>query len=199
MSVGELCSALIGVGTVGAGTWKFAIKPTHTLFKRLLVLATTAEANALRLDEIHTQFKPNGGTTMRDVLDRIDLSTTSAQGRISALIEYHDVAAFEANNKGEFIWVSPKWCEIFESLPADARGNGWIVSVHPEDRERLFREWMDAVAQERAFRSVFRVGSMENGYKRVLACASIMHDSKTRPAGYSGTVVFVSEDDKKVL
>lgn len=156
--------------------------------RRMMVLANESDARFKVLDQIHQEFRPNGGGSLRDVIDRIDHSTTNAHGMNVALINYHDIAAFRANSKGELTWVSTQWCTLHGILPPQALGNGWMVSVHQDDRAAVIEEWESAIEQGRAFSATFRVGSQDNGYLRVLGEAAILHNSKKVVVGYVGTL-----------
>ncbi len=184
----EILGTTAGILTSAGVAWKFVVSPILKFLKELRNTLDMAQGHGVVLGKIAEQFNPNGGNSLRDVIDRIEAHSVSAAGRVAALIEYHDVAAFECDVKGHVRWVSKKWCDLYGMLPEDAFGNGWVVGVHEDDRDRLFSEWGKAVDQKREFTASFRVGNHELGYSRVRANAMLLRTPRGEVVGYSGTV-----------
>jgi diguanylate cyclase (GGDEF)-like protein/PAS domain S-box-containing protein len=63
---------------------------------------------------------------------------------------------FETDAAGAYTFVNTRWCD-FAGIPAEAAlGAGWILALHPDDRDRVVAEWQAAVSDGRDFSLEFR-------------------------------------------
>lgn len=74
----------------------------------------------------------------------------------STLAEISPVGIFRARNDGDCFYVNKRWLEISGVTLEKAHGNGWIENMFPEDKERVSREWEQAVKKRCPFKSEFR-------------------------------------------
>ena len=188
MRAAEVIGMAAGMLTSAGVAWRYIVSPVFKFFKKIKVVIETGHEHSAVLAKIANEFKPNGGNSLRDVINRIEHNMVSASGKVAALIEYHNVAAFEANNKGHCTWVSRRWCEMTGMLPSEAMGNGWIHGVHEEDREKVSAEWEHAVKQQRETSSTFRIGNHHTGYVKVKALSMLLRNSIGEMVGFVGTV-----------
>jgi len=63
---------------------------------------------------------------------------------------------FETDAAGACTYVNERWCEFSGRTADQAIGTIWIGAAHPEDRERLGREWSSAAHRRERFRSELR-------------------------------------------
>ena len=73
-----------------------------------------------------------------------------------ALLELAPVGLFETDADGNCLFVNRRWCELAGMTPEQARGAGWVDALHPEDRDRVRREWYEAASNGREFASEYR-------------------------------------------
>ncbi|OPX31584.1 hypothetical protein B1H10_08630 [candidate division KSB1 bacterium 4484_188] len=52
--------------------------------------------------------------------------------------------------------MNEKWCQITGLSSEEAFGEGWAKTLHPDDRERVFKEWHSAAREEVPFQSEYR-------------------------------------------
>jgi len=180
-------STVVGALTGLFGLWKL-LKPMLKLFKNAGMLVGQAEKHTKLIEQIAAELKPNGGNSIRDVLDRLEKEMASFDSKIKTLIIYNDVALYETDPAGQCLWVSKQWCNLTGLLPADAQGNGWILSVHEDDRERVFEEWKNAIEQQRDFTMNYRVGNETVGFSTVHGRANAIKSAKGKILGFIGTL-----------
>jgi PAS domain S-box-containing protein len=76
---------------------------------------------------------------------------------------------------GQVVWVttptgkiaedSPEWRAITGQTADEYLGSGWLDAVHPEDRERVGREWLDCVDTGKVFDGRYRVRTKSGSYR----------------------------------
>jgi len=133
-------------GAIGilVGTRKFYIhyvKPALQPFSSL-----PYEVNLIK-----EQLENTGGQSLKDVIDRIDNKVSQINQRHKLITSSLGLAMFEADADGKTIYVNKEWCEMTGLLPNESKGNGWINGVDPKDRQRVWKEWNDAISQQRDF------------------------------------------------
>lgn len=127
---------------------------------RLLRTARTVHATwhdqCARLARIDTSLGPNGGKSVVDRLQRIEDGQHSAAAEIAwmrARIDADQRTAadpiLELDATGH-VTVVNRACEaLIDRGAGDVIGRGLIGVVHPEDRDRVVREWLHAVEDHR--------------------------------------------------
>jgi PAS domain S-box-containing protein len=76
---------------------------------------------------------------------------------------------------GQVVWVatpdgaleedSPEWRLITGQSAEEFAGYGWLDSVHPEDRERVERDWRECIRTGRVFDDRYRIRSKGGSYR----------------------------------
>ncbi|HEV3294929.1 MAG TPA: SpoIIE family protein phosphatase, partial [Streptosporangiaceae bacterium] len=66
---------------------------------------------------------------------------------------------------GEIAEDSPEWRWITGQSLEEYLGNGWLDAIHPEDRERVEREWRECVQAGKVFDSRYRVRTKTSAYR----------------------------------
>lgn len=114
------------------------------------------------LDDVATTLKPNGGSSIRDVLDRLDSRTRLLEERQRAGMDLNPAPFFEADAEGHCVFVNRAWSELTGIRLDEALGSGWLNSVHRDDRERVLDEWVAATQEGRTFRLQYLVQNVRN-------------------------------------
>ncbi len=117
---------------------------------------------------------------------------SASEQRFSTLAEISTVGIFRTDTEGHCIYVNPHWCDLAGLLPDQAMGDGWATAIHPDDRERVFREWQAAAQAEQTFRTECRFKRPDGHESWVLSMAAAEKDSKGKTLGFIGTVTDIS-------
>ena len=89
-------------------------------------------------------------------------------------------------------WVNSTFCEFF-GVDRDAIGAGqWQVLVHPDDRDEYTAVFETAVAEQREFHAVARVGCPDGEWRWIESWARPRFDSDGRFGGHIGASVDVT-------
>lgn len=123
-----------------------------------------------------------------EVLCAIQHSMSQNEARIRHILS--SLATFEANEKGEYIWVSRKWSELTGISLMDASGRTWEDAVYTIDRQRVTDEWGRAVVNQESFgpTSLRIVHKRSGEVQWVIAEASPVRNSEGRLVGYVGSI-----------
>jgi PAS domain-containing protein len=172
------------------GVWQFLWKPLNKFVRNASHIGHSLNSALPVLIKIAEEFKPNGGNSLRDVVNRIEINQAVSDQRHRAIYAYLDLPVFEADAKGAYTFVSKDWCNAVNLFPEQAFADGWINSVHPEDRQKVMSEWRNAVTEKREFALDYRLAvppDREAG--RVYARAFPARVTAERPVvGYVGTL-----------
>lgn len=92
------------------------------------------------------EFKPNGGSSIRDSLNRLEIGLAVNRQTSLTLASVVGVAYFQADKDGEYIYVSRDWQRLTGTFSEDALGHGWLQSIHEDDRDKIEHTWAKAIA-----------------------------------------------------
>lgn len=104
-----------------------------------------------KLDSIMLQLVPNGGSSIKDSLDRIEDKQHFFGSFIKTQLNTHSKALFEADAVGNCTWVNRPHSRMTGFRVDEVMGDGWINVIAPECRERFGAKWEAAVAVGREF------------------------------------------------
>ncbi|HEY3519121.1 MAG TPA: GAF domain-containing protein [Gammaproteobacteria bacterium] len=94
---------------------------------------------------------------------------------------------------GSCSFLSRGWQEHTGQAPEDARQFRWLEMVHPEDRERTRRIFLDATALQEAFVLDFRVRRRHGEYRWMLVAGRPRYHESGEFAGLVGSVIDAHE------
>lgn len=79
-----------------------------------------------------------------------------SEERFRLLATHAPVGIYQIDEAGHCLFVNPSWCASAGLSAEQAAGNGWTLSLHPDDRESVLASWRDAVADGREWEMDFR-------------------------------------------
>lgn len=157
--LGYIAGALVALGTIYA----YVLKPPIKFLKQFINLLGKLDESLPVLMDISHQFRPNGGNSLRDVIDRIERDIDASKARTKILLGMSKYGVYEADSSGNCTWVNRRWCEVAGLMPEEAMGNGWLTAIHPDDRVKVFAEWENSVKLGRDFDLVYRFKNLHTG------------------------------------
>ncbi|WP_295748530.1 sensor domain-containing diguanylate cyclase [Undibacterium sp.] len=132
---------------------------------------------------------------LRDISERKRLESLIAQTErhFALLVAATPVGVFETNASGACIFVNHQWSEMTGLSQEEARGNGWVAALHPEDRELVASAWAAAVTEGLPFRQEYRFIDKQGKLTWVLGQSQKLHSSEGKTLGYIGSTTDISE------
>jgi PAS domain S-box-containing protein len=140
------------------------------------------------LDHIVTELRPNGGSSIRDSLNRIELRQVLQEQRQKAILTDMSVGVFETDTEGSFIWVNRKYLRMTGRAPSEVNGSGWVNTIAERDRERVISEWQTAIAEEREFEAEYMIITPDNDRAKVAVRTYKMVGQQSEPLGFMGVM-----------
>jgi PAS domain S-box-containing protein len=88
-----------------------------------------------------------------------------SEERYRALVQGGAQVIWVSSPDGEMLEDSPEWRGITGQSEEEFLGSGWLDSIHPEDRERVERDWRECLRTGRLFDDRFRMRTKGGGYR----------------------------------
>src|ERR1700733_4022889 len=88
-----------------------------------------------------------------------------SEERYRALVQGGAQITWVTSPEGEMLEDSAEWRWITGQTVAEFLGNGWLESIHPEDRERVERDWRESLRTGRIFEERFRMRTRGGSYR----------------------------------
>jgi PAS domain S-box-containing protein len=88
-----------------------------------------------------------------------------SEERYRALVQGGAQVVWVASPDGEMLEDSPDWRSITGQTEEAFLGGGWLESIHPEDRERVQRDWRECLRSGRIFDDRFRMRTKAGAYR----------------------------------
>lgn len=124
---------------------------------------------------------------------RTEKELRESQRQYQVLAEVSPVGVFHTDSEGNCLYVNEQWCKIAGMTAEEAQGEGWACGVHPEDRERVFKEWYEAAREVLPFQSEYRFETRDGATTWVLGQARPERDKSGEISGYVGTITDINE------
>lgn len=146
----EVLAAIAGLIVFGIGSFK-------TLKSIFLSISCANKSVTEFLDlipelkKLTAEFKPNGGKSLKDIMNRMENSLAHTEQKIRLISSYLGMAYFEASSDGDYTFVSKKWMEITGFSFEQAVGSGWLSIVDKDMRREMKEEWLSCIDQKREF------------------------------------------------
>lgn len=129
------------------------------------------------------------------------MPTASTQSRYPDVASAEDrqtlisapVGIFRTDPEGACLFVNERWCQFAGMEASEALGSGWLGAIHPDDRERVSREWQTAITQAREFHLEYRFQRSDGSVVWLSGSAMPYPDAHGEVGGHVGTVMDISE------
>ncbi|HSH01369.1 MAG TPA: response regulator [Anaerolineae bacterium] len=99
---------------------------------------------------------------------------------------------FLTDADGHCLYTNKRYQQISGLTEAQALGDGWSQSIHPDDRQRVFQTWQETAAQQLIYNSQHRFcPANDQVVWTYVRAAPIIHEGTT--TGFVGTVQDITE------
>ena len=190
--------ALAAMGRLLVATARWLRPRIRTVFKSLVEfdsiesrlgdLTKTSEKLERGIESLLSELKPNGGASLRDQMNRIELNLQLNIERLRASKRDSDELVFEADADGKVIWANRTVLRVLNRTPEQILGAGWVNIIPPRLREKVVERWEDSIREEREFEMEVIWTKPDSTEFPVFVHSYRMVDSKGRTLGYYGTV-----------
>ncbi|AKJ27844.1 sensory box histidine kinase/response regulator [Caldimonas brevitalea] len=101
---------------------------------------------------------------------------------------------------GDCSYVNSTWLQYTGHALAEELGQGWMDNnVHPADRERVLRTWLQSTEARRTFRLEYRLRRHDGQYRWIVSHGTPRIEGAGRFAGYVGTCADIHDAKSTAL
>jgi len=109
------------------------------------------------VSEIAKEFKPNGGSSFRDRLDKLQDTMDSIGTMNNVCLDLIQFPLLKADKDGHVFWVNRQFIHEAEVSETEVMGLGWLNLVADDHRETVKSQWLSAVEDARSLNVEFEV------------------------------------------
>jgi len=170
-----------------------ALKPVR--FWVVKLWKKTFGRRGAQLDRIESELKPNGGTSMKDAINRIEDRQMDFEAFQTAHLNTQDVAILRTDITGKLYMINRQYQRMTGYSIDEVRDDGWINAIDPSNRDKVSEDWDHCVESGRELSEDILFKHV-NG-KTFWAHANVYKevDSKGVHRGYLGVIVPVRDDN----
>lgn len=142
----------------------------------------------VKITKIAEEFRPNGGSTLRDAINRIEEKVTANEQKTLAIIKTLPLGTWIADSKGKWTDPNKSLCRITGRTESELKGDNWSNWIHPSQREEVFEEWQRCIENDINFDQEFNLILPDGTNQKVHANAYQLKDAKGDLKGMLGTM-----------
>jgi PAS domain S-box-containing protein len=180
------------------------IRVIITSFRKKLSLKLTCPVPGIQLslDAIRAELHPNGGSSLRDAVNRIDRRTKDMEPSIrrlnishEVLTEVVDVPFFRSDANGNTTYCSNSLCRLAGmSSSKEYMGMNWLTYVHEDDLEHAREGWLSAIKEKRTYIGTFRIiNPYSNKIYKITEKATPVLGDDNEIFGWEGVIIKYEE------
>jgi PAS domain S-box-containing protein len=150
---------------------------------------------AVDLDEELLEIMANIGTQLGRVVEREWAAKQIEKSRdfYLELFENFPLLIWRADKDGECDYFNQTWLAFTGRRLDEELENGWLESVHPDDRERRRETFQTSVAERRPFTLEYRLQRHDGVYRWVRDHGQPFSDAAGSHAGFIGACTDITE------
>ncbi|RYD48105.1 MAG: PAS domain S-box protein, partial [Verrucomicrobiaceae bacterium] len=135
-----------------------------------------------------------GGVSV-EITERAEIERRlrESEERFRILTDNAPVGIFLCSADGQSLFVNRAWSIMAGMSSETALGSGWTAALHPEDRQRVIKDWDHAVDRHMASYCEFRFLHADGTVVWVQGCALQLTGPNGELTGYIGSCVDVTE------
>lgn len=122
-----------------------------------------------------------------------ELDLQASQRRYQTLAEASPVCIFHDNADGNCFYINQRWSEITGLPQSSALGKGRWEIIHPDDRDRVFATWKEAVDYKKKYYCEHRFLGAEGKVIWVISQALAEYNENGSVNSYIGTITDITE------
>lgn len=177
------------------------IQRTIIKAKKFFGIRTSCPVPGIReaLERIQEELKPNHGSSIKDVVNRIEYKISAVATKLNVVVTGLDIVSdtlnicrFAADHKGKINFVNKSMRELIGSTDdfAWAFGDAWTNAVYKDDREAAIEEWQRCVNSKIEYHDTFRVVHIKTGEViEVTSHAKVIRNGAGEIEGWVGVVI----------
>ena len=184
-------SSRIAAITAVCGGLYAAYKSLRAAFGRIMNISQ-------RLQTISDQLVSNGGSSLRDAINRIEHRQIQTEQRERAFLHMHPDMMFELDRHLSLRWSNHAFLDTLDVDSSCVQNFGWHNLIVESERERVLEQFEDA---RQAVRNIITtatlvVGNNPESTINTAITGTVMEDSTQKTSGFLVTVKMMQSSRK---
>jgi len=195
-------------GVPSVPTWRLLEHIGWILFEdAFLILATLASLRSMfDMAQHQVQLHTINETIERKVAERtsqlkeenaerkrMQQALRKSEEKFRSLSEYSPVGIFQMDLMGRCIYTNARWQSLMSVTFTESLGDGWLRSIHAEDKENVQAEWNRCMKEGCEYSQEFRILDAKNAVRWVYGRAGAIRSEGAEASGYVGTAEDITE------
>ncbi|MHC1781308.1 MAG: PAS domain S-box protein [Anaerolineaceae bacterium] len=130
-----------------------------------------------------------------DVTERkqIEASFHQSEQQFQTLTHLLPVGVYRTDAQGRCQYANRKWLEMAGMTIEQARGDGWILAIHPDDKDMVMKNWGRLVESKGTWGFEYRFRTFEGKITWIHGLASELFDEDGQRLGFIGANIDITE------
>ena len=137
---------------------------------------------------IKAEFTTNGGTSIKDDFIEVKKALSFISAYMRVVTNTNRTPTFETNAEGHIVFVNKAYARMTGYSKHEVLGMGWVNVVQPSERDKVVKQWLNAVRGKRDFDEDINFLHADGTACSVHATANIMRDEHGNMLGHFGEV-----------
>ncbi|QDT73683.1 PAS domain-containing protein [Lacipirellula limnantheis] len=120
-------------------------------------------------------------------------SARETEARFRRLADTAPVGIWMTDRLGKCTYVNSCWQKVAGVSLEEALGDGWSNGLHPDDRERVFAEWLQGASTAQPWNQEYRFQNRDGRTTYVLGVTGARRDDQGQTVGYIGVNVDITQ------
>lgn len=117
------------------------------------------------------------------------------EARFRSLTDMMPQLVWISDPNGNIEWLNEKWCRVTGTTMEENLGDGWIKTIHPDDRAMTMSNWKEGIVSFEGIPAEYRMKMADGSYRWHMARAVPIIDDKGNITRWVGTTTDI--DDQK--
>ena len=188
--IGVVAGGITGIIAIVTGLKKFCqyvVMPIKEHFEK--VHQCFQDVSEMK-KKLAYELNAYGGNSLKDHVKKFGQQVSRIEGIVLAILSSSDKGVWISDEKGSALWISCWFDKKLGWNVADMLGNGWKNVVHPTDRDKVAKEFAEAVKDGRDFIMDYNYIHKDDSQKtmKVHAVSQPIKRSDGEVIGYIGFV-----------
>jgi PAS domain S-box-containing protein len=181
-------------GVVAASSWRWVEHSAWVVFGDVFLVTSCLQGvrEMRHIAERQAILEATNERIEQEVLERTT-QLRESEARFRSLSASSPLGIFQSDADGRFTYTNPRWQAITGLTSEQSRGNGWVVALHPEDRESCLARWASVVRDKRAASFEYRIRATDGTVRWVHAHTGPLVGEDGAVMGHVGILEDVTE------
>lgn len=196
LTIGAVAGAIVALSNLGKllkeafVNMYLYVKNRKMKNEKVELMVNSFECIQQKLDSLVAELRPNGGKSLRDLVEKINENTTYNREYVRATLDNDIQMIYETDPKGEYVWVNDTYGRYTGKQEHDLLGYGWMSTIPSDERHRVRTEWESCIEEHRDFSLEYEVVSAVGDKLKVLSTARPIKITGNIK-GYYGTIKII--------